>query len=620
MQKTLLIGLNNSANFIVLTHYFIVFTSLMCGIHCIVDISFSLNHASIEKMVAQSKHRGQDHTSILSTQTENYQISLGHNLLKINNITDKSQQPFTDENYTLIFNGEIYNWKDLDKEFNFLNQSNSDTETLFYYLQLVAQDLNIWGKLKGIFAFVFWDKKQNILLSARDTYGVKPLYFALNNNCLTFSSEINSLIASGLVDKALHSPSIQEYLQYKFPLLPNTVFKNIQHHPCHLQFWDLTKKPLELPRGFLDKVENTIPTESNKILTQTNILLENAIHHQYSEHFPPALLLSGGVDSTLLLAKSTELGYKLPCLSIVCHEKNFTQDSYFAKLAAKQYNTHLQEVELQERHLELLPTLFQEADQPIGDGAIFTTYLICKEAKKDFRVLWSGAGADELFGGYNRHWAFCQYLKYPSFWLMAKKIARFLPFGRLGKRFLKGIDTSPSKTFINFCSLDILENRTATNTQIQTLDDALQWDREQYLQGDVLSLTDFWSMKHTIEVRVPYLDDDLANFARQIPANTLLRHGRKWILKHLLEQKGGKIYTQRKKEGFGLPFGHWLHNPKNSFLWDFTNNSQNAIFEYVPKGRFNYILQKHLSKQEDYTQELFALCALGWWLEKYPKV
>jgi asparagine synthase (glutamine-hydrolysing) len=589
----------------------------MCGIHCIISPHFSVLPESIEKMVAQSMHRGQDFSDIFTSETESYKIFFGHNLLKINNTTDKSQQPFRNEYYTLVFNGEIYNWKDLDKEFNFTNQSNSDTETLFQYLQLVAQNVNIWGKLKGIFAFIFWDRKRNILLSARDSYGVKPLYFSKKSHFLAFSSEINALLASGLVDTNLQNSSVKEYLQYKFSLLPNTFFKDVQQHPCHLQTWDLTKKSLAPSRIFLDKVANSISGNSDKILAQTDFLLGKSIQNQHSEYFPPALLLSGGVDSTLLLAKSTELGHRLPCFSIVCDEKRFTQDTHFARLAAKQYKTDLHEVTLQEKHLELLPKLFQEADQPIGDGAMLTTHLICKEAKKNFRVLWSGAGADEIFGGYNRHWAFYQYLKQPSFWIYAKKIAHFLPFGRLGKRFLKGIDISPSKTFINFCSLDILEN--ATNTQIQTLDDALKWDREQYLQADILSLTDFWSMKHTIEVRVPYLDDDVVHFAEQIPCQMLLKYGRKWILKKLLEQKGGKIYTQRKKEGFGIPFGHWIRNDKNNFLWDFTKNPQNPIFKYVPKERFQHILQKHLKKQEDYTQELFALCALGWWLERYER-
>jgi len=593
----------------------------MCGIHCIVDTSFSLTHKPIEKMVAQSIHRGQDHTKISANQTENYQIFFGHNLLKINNITDKSQQPFGDENYTLIFNGEIYNWKELDKEFNFINQSNSDTETLFHYLQLVAQNLNIWGKLKGIFAFVFLDKKKNVLFSARDTDGVKPLYFSLNENHLIFSSEINSLIESGLVNQTFHKPSVQEYLQYKFPLLPNTFFEDISQHPCHLQAWDLTKKTFNLSRSSLDKIEYAVPKEIHEVLTQVSVLLEKAIHNQYSKYFPPALLLSGGVDSTLLLAKSVELGYSLPCFSIVYNEKNFTQDTHFARLAAKQYKTDLHEIELKEQHLELLPTLFQEADQPIGDGAMLTTHLICQEAKKNFRVLWSGAGADELFGGYNRHWAFYQYLKHPSFWLWTKKMTQLFPLGRLYKRFWKSIDNLPQQTFLNFCSLDILKNKyqDSENHQNWMFHDALKWDREQYLRGDILSLTDFWSMKNTVEVRVPYLDDDLAHFAKQIPSQILFKHGKKWILKRLLEQKGGKIYTQRKKEGFGIPFGHWLRNTKNHFLWDFTQNSQNPIFEYVPKEHFHYILQKHLSKQEDYTQELFALCALGWWLEKYPK-
>ncbi|MDX1903238.1 MAG: asparagine synthase (glutamine-hydrolyzing) [Thermonemataceae bacterium] len=592
----------------------------MCGIHCILDISKELDSQNIQEMSRYTSYRGSNPPQNLLLAAENYHIFFGHNLLPINNTTDFSQQPFSkaEQDYVLVFNGEIYNWKFLDKKFNFTNQSNSDTETLFEYLKIISQNPTLWGDLEGIFAFVFWDKKQNKILSGRDNWGVKPLYYFFNQKQLVFSSEIQAIFASNLISKKLNIKSLAHYLHFKFAPIASTFFQDIHSHEKELIIWNLNK-PFEKLSQKNDIQEAFIFGKENrkKLVESTELLLKKAIQNQYSDLYPPALMLSGGVDSTLLLALSQEMGYQIPSFSIVTDEKNFTQDAYFARKASQQYNSRLYEVKITEKNLPELPELFQKADQPIGDSALLSTYLLSEEAKKlNFRVLWSGAGADELFAGYNRHQAFKYYLKMPK--MFFKKMALFFPKSRLATRFFDSISRNNQETFLKFCSLHILDKNFESNlSEKWTLEEALDWDRTHYLPEDVLLLTDFWAMQNTVEVRLPFLDKNLSNFARQVPAEIHLFNDKKYLLKELLNKKNGKIYTERKKEGFGIPFGTWLLNTDNQFIMEVMQKKDALIFEFVAPAVWQNLWHKHLSQKADYSQEIFALLALAWWLEKH---
>lgn len=589
----------------------------MCGLHCIVDFSARVGLNSIEAMLKSTLHRGREAHFYRHIVCKQLQVFLGHNLLQISSNSLLVAQPFSkNEKCWLIFNGEIYNWQELDREFAFENQTQSDTETLWNYLQKVVENITYWGKLQGIFAFIFYDKEKNILLTARDRWGVKPLYYYQDTDKYLFASEVQSFWASELVQPYIRRQAITEYLLYRFAIPPKTFFEKVYHHPTALQIHDLSEKSVRT-FPYLQKPFFLHKSPPSLLVKEAENLLQKAIHKQYLQGaYKPALLLSGGVDSTLLWVLARKLGYRLKAFGLVTQENNFTQDVSYIQKARKLFEVDVEEVCINEEYALQLPSLIRQMDYPVADSAFLATFLLSQRANKlGFRVLWSGAGADELFGGYHRDWAFQWYLKSPLFWLGVKNLITLcLPKTRLYRKFWDNLKTNYSDTFLNFASLDIIEPKLHSFSNITTLQAAFEWERKYYLQADLLKINDFWGMRNTIEIRVPFLDEVFSDFALQIPANTLLKFGKKWILKAILRKYGGGIFTKRKKEGLGIPFGNWLKKPQNAFLWKRLLQQDNPIFEFVSQKRVQYLLQAHQCNRADYTSELFALYVLSEWL------
>ena len=248
--------------------------------------------------------------------------------------------------------------------------------------------------------------------------------------------------------------------------------------------------------------------------------------------------------------------------------------------------------------------------------------------------MFSGAGADELFAGYHRHYAFHYYLKHRRFFQLVlpllKVCSRWMPTGlaypgrksvRQIKKFCTDIAPSPQTTFINFTGMtgfQFLRQKSDTTpySSIQALSDALQYDQHNYLIGDVLTLTDKTSMAQSLEVRLPYLDVPLLDLAAQIPGDFLLQKGPKWMLKKMLQARGGEIFCQRRKEGFGVPLGHWVRQTRYKHLLDPIFDAHNPLYEWVEQRKVMQLMKAHLSGRQDHGSEVTSLLILTHWLVK----
>ena len=300
---------------------------------------------------------------------------------------------------------------------------------------------------------------------------------------------------------------------------------------------------------------------------------------------PTGLFLSGGVDSTLLLALLRDEGIAMPTFS-VGHEASDrhygTRDDHFARRAAEQYGAYHEEVSVTAATLEEnFEDFIRRTDQPVGDSGAFMTYLLAQTARQRVKVVLSGAGADELFGGYNRHRAYYQYLRhYPLLTKglpLAQALARWLPTGgnhplrqpfRLFRKLASDLTDDPTETWANFIrfaafrsanesgfgeGLDLLHRAERHDYQSEDFVEehlryALRHDQQHYLMADVLTISDAMSMAHGLEMRLPYLDADLLQFANRLPATLRLRHGRKWILRRLLDRRGRQnLYPAPKR-------------------------------------------------------------------------
>ena len=606
----------------------------MCGINIIIGQKNNLDDAPIRCMNKATAHRGPDasgHVRYSKKQT----AYIGNNRLKVNDLSDAANQPMVSEDgrYILSYNGELYNYRELQKKYlqGYSPKTSSDTEVLLTLL--VNKGKEILPELNGMFAFAFYDSRIEKLLLARDASGIKPVYYYKDKNYFITSSELKGILASGLVEKKMNEKKIPHYLQFKYVKKPQTFYADI----------------FELEEGsYLELEGNTITINKyatatalnsytdEELVTTAEGILKNALQRQLVADVPCGLFLSGGVDSTLLLALIREQGIKnFPTFSIANDKKDKsfgTEDFYYSSLAAKQYEAEHCELNISSTNLSQLPDFINSIDQPIGDGAAFLTYLLSQQAAKQVKVILSGAGADELFAGYNRHEAYYYYLN--NFYtkeILISIIKRFsgkLPHGfnhplrkqfRLLSKFLSQIDKNPSITYTNFCSSEVFPNTSAieenTNRTIEEwMQYSLQMDRKEYLISDILALTDTMTMSSSIEARVPYLDAELVAFAGSLSSDTLLKHGPKWILRKILDKRGGQAYTERAKEGFGMPFGNWIRE-QNNILEELLDKN-NLLFRYVNYEKVKGLVSLHLQRKKDYSTELWSLLVLALWLKK----
>ncbi|MFC5270563.1 asparagine synthase (glutamine-hydrolyzing) [Adhaeribacter terreus] len=623
----------------------------MCGLNVILDKKSNLSPELILRMNRATHHRGPDNSGLYVHRSQEKTYFFGHNRLKIIDCSDAANQPFFSENerYLLLYNGEIYNYRDLRRDLKtagYTFRTESDTEVVLTLLiHYGAAGLE---KLNGMFALAFFDLHTNELVIARDRFGQKPLYYAQTDDFFLVSSEIKGIQASGLIKKELNESQLAHYLTYKHARKPATFFRNILELE-EGKYGVFSEKGLEI-RTFISTfpAKNATISEPAQIVARTEELLQSSLSRQLQSDVPLGLFLSGGIDSTLLLALLAQAGHaNFPAFSVAnqAAERSFGSDDFhFARLAAQQFGARHTVFEIDDSVFQGFLPLIDCLDQPIADGATLLTDFLAKKTRTQVKVALSGAGADELFGGYNRHRAFYAYLQNRSLLLLAKPflqmIAPTLPTGiahpwrkqfRLLKKMAVKLKHDPGKTFRLFTAMDAelrycLKNQTKTfsaenPTVFKHKNDWLHWaleqDQHEYLISDILALTDQTSMRNSLEVRLPYLDNDLHAFTNSLRPDLIFQHGQKWILKALLRQQEGDAFISRPKEGFGMPLGLWLRKPNNQWLFEPLQNRKSVIFNYLDFDAVQQLRYKHQRGKHDYSVELWALITLAFWLEKH---
>jgi asparagine synthase (glutamine-hydrolysing) len=391
----------------------------MCGINFILDKKGVLDGKPIHQMNHATQHRGPDHSGFYNLLKDGKNLYFAASRLKIMDLSDNANQPFVSEdgNYILVFNGEIYNYHDikntlLHKGYTF--KSSSDTEVLFH--ALIESGDRIIKKLNGMFALIFYDRNNDRLFFARDRAGMKPLFYYEDDLFLIASSEIKGILASGLVKKELDEQQIPHYLKFRVARKPSTFFKNI---------FELEEGRIICKTGHnteIDDYDSYIQKDLTPIHDAQLIeKVEETIYEAFLRHtiadVPLGLFLSGGVDSTLLLALAQRERKSLPTFSII-HEENTrsygTMDGLYSRLAVKKFGNSLDHHEIiaSPDILNEVDDLIGQMDQPIGDSAALLTWFLSRYAKNMVKTVLSGTGADEFFAGYNRHHAFYHYLKH----------------------------------------------------------------------------------------------------------------------------------------------------------------------------------------------------------------
>lgn len=567
----------------------------MCGI-CGFCGEGQVDH--LQAMMDLLWHRGPDaegrHVDVSSG------VFLGHRRLSILDIAGGSQPMWNEDGQVgVVFNGEIYNHMELRRELqrqgHTFASDHSDTEVLVHGYEEWGQELP--GRLNGMFAFAILDRRQGRIFLARDRFGEKPLYYALGDHFFAFASELRALAAHPRVDTSLDLLSIKKFLVYGFIPAPRALWRNsFKLLPGGCLVYDYRQHAVTTGTYWTFQIEPSqemARTSEEELAGELRRLLGQAVRRRLISDVPLGIFLSGGIDSSaiLTLAAQTTPVSSLRTFSIGFAESSFDESSYAQAMAehiGSQHNVRILEL-INAR--ELLSSVLRQLDEPLGDPSILPTYLLSKFAREQITVALSGDGGDELFAGYDPFKALGLAQFYSAVmprWLHegARKLIDLLPLSANNmsidfklRRTLRGLSYAPP--LWNSVWLGPLEPRELMDMFQEPVDVAelysealsvwyeskseslmdrtLEFYTRMYLANDILVKADRASMLNSLEVRAPFLDNDVVEFARRLPASLKARRGQtKYLLKRALAPVLPESVIKRRKKGFGIPLASWL--------------------------------------------------------------
>ena len=632
----------------------------MCGIAGLVSRE---PENRIGAMLDRIEHRGRDAVGVWTSEkinSDGSQVCLGHRRLSIIDTNATANQPFAsaDNRFHLTFNGEIYNYKTVRRELESLGRNfktDSDTEVL-------AEAFAVWqtgalDKLNGMFAFAVWDELEKTLTLARDRAGIKPLYYARIGDQFVFASEIKAILAARLMRPEMDLEGLHQLLTFLWTVQPRTLFKNIwQLPPAHFLTW---RGGEVVTREWWDVSFDRIETGKSVAEWRAELLetFERVIKMEMAADVPLGAFLSGGVDSSAivaLMAKNSARAVSTYTAGISKQDLRFDimpDDVKWARQVGAIFKTDYHETTLEPNLTELLPNLVWHHEAPIIDTAI-PSYLISAESRQTLKVMLSGMGADEIFGGYPRHLAmqiagFSDFVPSAIRRPLMQTVSSVLPGGLPGKF------TAPlrnAKKFARSAALDF-ENRYLgfgtyfTDQMKQTLytndlrratadfdayethkrfferaasaaplNRILYVDFKTFLPALNLDTADKTSMAANLEMRVPFLNVELVELAaRMPPALKIKNFERKFILKKAAEKLLPREIIYRKKAGFAAPVRSWLRGALKPMIADLLNPEavkKRGLFE--PR-EVQKIVELNQSGREDYNLQVFLLLTLELW-------
>ncbi|MBL42592.1 MAG: asparagine synthase (glutamine-hydrolyzing) [Rhodospirillaceae bacterium] len=510
----------------------------MCGIAGYYTSNKGFNGSNLLKSLEGSLyHRGPDQNGTY----QNSQVGFVHTRLSIIDISN-GRQPFCADGVALIANAEIYNYKELirnNSEYSY--SSSSDCEVIIPLYQKYG--LKFSDHLRGMYSVALYDENEDKLIISRDPFGIKPLYYIINESGFYFASEIKALCEAEIIDKKIDNNVLKELLAHQYSLDSNTIISGIKRV--------LPGETIIIKKGKIEKkfLNNPLKKIGNKNKSDKGFLkkLDSALYDSVSKHLradvPLGLFLSGGIDSTVLLIIMSELLDK-PVNSYTAYfdiASNFERD-HSSYLASKYKSNHIELKVDKDNFINDLPRVIKALDDPVADYAVLPTFLLAERASKDLKVILCGEGGDELFAGYGRYRKILRPLLFNNNNLQKKSI--FAKKGILRDKFLN--PKNYNVLFENYSCLTKLQN-------------AQLFDTKYWLPNDLLNKVDRCLMYHGLEGRTPYLDNIIFENSFNLPDKLKIRQGRgKYILRKWLSHKDKSAKAFQRKSGFTVPVVDWI--------------------------------------------------------------
>ena len=546
----------------------------------------------------------------------------------------------------IVFNGEIYNFADLRRELSNKKhsfRSRSDTEVILAAYREWGTDC--LSHLNGMFAFALYDSRERQLFMARDRAGEKPLFYALSDGVLRFASELKGLMASPAFARHIDWEALDCYLAMGFVPGERCILQGVKKlPPAHALVFNLESGQSRVWRYWqlppLDASVEAGPANEASLLEELEALLEDAVRRQLVADVPVGVLLSGGVDSSLVTAMAVRATPKLKTFTI-----RFPGDSQFdetehARLIARHFGTEHEELEADQSTVDLLPLLARQFDEPIVDPSVVPTFLVSRLVRKYCKVALGGDGGDEMFGGYGHYnrllWMQQKLGRIP--FRLRKSVARaaeaLLPVGFRGRNWLQGLavdwqeglpltayyfDRSARRQVMGQAPWELVaegvwEQRVPPTGNL--LQRATRMDFENYLAEGILVKVDRASMLNSLEVRSPWLDYRLIEFAfAKVPSwLKATATSRKVLLKKMTARLLPPAFDQNRKQGFGIPLASWLESgPWQAFFREVLSDSTGPVFDPEVVGK----LMAGQAKGRSNSDRLFALVLFELWRREY---
>ncbi|CAN5428801.1 asparagine synthase (glutamine-hydrolyzing) [soil metagenome] len=620
----------------------------MCGIAGYFTSGKQLSKESLEGMTTCLKHRGPDSAGYF----HNGHTGLGHRRLSIIDLSTGSNQPMysADGRYVIIFNGEIYNFQEIDKELNVTLQTTGDTEVILEaYVQWGPSFVN---RLNGMFALAIYDLQANTLFICRDRLGIKPIYYYHHNGLFAFASELKALTGFAELSGKLSVDynSVKEFLYLGYVPTPNSIYSEIKKFPQgYTGFIDgnnnLTLTPYWVLR---EKVTNNLITDEAEAKKQLNELVNSAVKYRMIADVPFGTFLSGGVDSSLVTAVAQRnSSVPINTFSIGFKESSFNEAEHARKVAQHLGTKHHEFMVSYQEAIDLFEDIIDVYDEPFADSSSVPTMLVSKLARQHVTMTLSGDGGDETYLGYGFYnWA--QRLNNPVISALRGPIATALSFGDNRKQRAALMFKYPNKArlkshifsqeqyyfgendFDQYLTpalngksrIRMDEDNHVAARKLSPAEEQAVFDMRYYLPDDLLVKVDRASMKYSLEARVPLLDYRLVEFALNVDPSLKMKDGNlKYLLKQVLYDYVPKELFDRPKWGFGMPINQWLKKELKHLIDEYTRPELIQKAGLMQPEAVKTLVAQYLSgKDYLYNRVWLTIILHRWWMKNAGEI
>jgi asparagine synthase (glutamine-hydrolysing) len=588
-------------------------------------------------------HRGPDGAG--EWRSADGRVAFAHRRLAIIDLSPAGQQPMTDAtgDLTIVFNGEIYNFAELREELHkggAVFRSHSDTEVLL-------QAYRFWGpeclaRLNGMFALAIHDARQHKLFLARDRAGEKPLFYRVDGRELRFASELKGLLADPSLSRRIDTTALDCYLAMGYVpgelcMLSGT--KKLP--PAHAMIFDIPTGAHKVWRYWQPPThDEAAGIDEASILDELEFLLEDSVRKQLVADVPVGVLLSGGVDSSLITAMAARVTKRVKTFTIRFPGHKSLDETEHARLIARHFGTDHIELDAQSASASLLPRLAHQFDEPMADSSMVPTYLVSSLIRQHCTVALGGDGGDELFGGYGHH-SRLLWLQRRLGWIplglrrmISSSAGVLLPVGMKGRNWLQGLGVDLERglpliashfdseyrrrlvpNILGFGTQAEVIFKQRIPSEIDLLQRTTRMDFQNYLAEDILVKVDRASMMNSLEVRAPFLDVRMIEFAfGKVPARLkATSNGKKILLKRLTERVLPPEFDRQRKQGFSIPLSAWLRaGPFRQLFYDVLLD-KDCFFD----SRATLQLLRGLDKGRSNSERLFGLVMFELWRREY---